>query len=206
VTESEAEAPAHQRELARIGAFSDAVMAVAITLLVLKIDVPQLGGHEVGELDERLLDLWPDVFAYGLSFAVIGRYWIVHHRFFAGLARWDGRLVALNLGFLAFLVLIPFASDLVGRYDNETSAVITYAVVLVGAGLMNWTVIRHAVRNDLVAPSQRAHIARFGQVTALALPAVFGLSIPIAFVSPHAAEAFWLLTIAAHPSWWGHTR
>jgi uncharacterized membrane protein len=200
------EAPAHERELARIGAFSDAVIAVAITLLVLKIDVPQLAANEVGELDEKLLDLWPDVFAYGLSFAVIGRYWIVHHRFFAGLARWDGRLVTLNLGFLAFLVLIPFASDLIGQFDNQTPAAITYAVVLVAAGLMNWMLIRHAVRNDLVQPSRRAETARFGQVTALGLPGVFLLSIPIAFVSPHVAEWFWLLTIAVHPSWWARRR
>lgn len=206
MTESEAEAPGRERELDRIGAFSDAVIAVAITLLVLKIDVPQLAGNEVGELGDKLLDLWPDVFAYGLSFAVIGRYWIIHHRFFSSLARWDGRLVTLNLGFLAFVVLIPFASDLVGQYGGETPAAITYAVVLIAAGLMNWTVIRYALRNDLVEPSRRAQTVRFGETTALALPAVFVLSIPIAFVSPHAAEAFWLLTIAVQPGWWARTR
>lgn len=195
------EAPeSRRRELERIGAFSDAVIAVAITLLVLKIDVP--AENQGGQLAHELLDLWPDLAAYALSFAVIGRFWFVHHRFFATLVGWDGRLVALVLGFLAFLVLIPFASDLVGRFDDKTAAPVTYAAILTATALMNWLIIRHAVRRSFVHPAHRAETARFGGMTALALAAVFALSIPVAFVRPHLAGVVWLLTVVVHPRWW----
>jgi hypothetical protein len=115
---------------------------------VLKIDVPRLSEQQGSQLDERLLDLWPDLVAYAISFVVIGRYWFVHHRFFAVLARGDGRLVALNIGFLAFLVLIPFASDVVGDYSDEKPAPITYAAVLTATGLVNWLIVRHALRQN----------------------------------------------------------
>ena len=92
-------------EFSRIVAFSDGVFAIAITLLVLNLGVPEHIRHD---------DLWPvlreqgqDLFAYGLSFAVIGRFWVVHHRFFGDVTGFDGRLIALNLFYLAWIVLIP---------------------------------------------------------------------------------------------------
>jgi uncharacterized membrane protein len=204
VTAIENEGRDHQRELDRIAAFSDAVIAVAITLLVLKLDVPRLTGDQVSELDEKLLDLWPDFLAYALSFVVIGRYWFVHHRFFAVLDRWDARLVALNIGFLAFLVLIPFATDLVGEYGDQKAAPITYGAVLTMTGLANWLITRHALRQHLVQP-RRAEAAGVG-AAAVGLPVVFAASVPIAFVSPFAAEALWALGALVRPRWWSRRR
>jgi uncharacterized membrane protein len=207
VAELEAEAAAGAgRELDRIAAFTDGVIAIAITLLVLSIDVPHLPGGEEEQLADRLLDLWPNLVAYGLSFAVIGRYWIVHHRFFATLARYDGRLVALNLLFLAFLVLIPFVSELVGDFRQETPAAIAYAVALAAVGICTWGSIRHSTRAGLVRPDRREETERFGSAPALALPAVFVVSIPVAFFSPTAAELLWLATFLVHPSrrWFPH--
>ena len=75
---------------------------------MLSIDVPNLELEGPQGAEDKLLDLWPDLLAYALGFAVIGRYWVLHHRFFSTLERWDARLVALNLTFLAWIVLIPF--------------------------------------------------------------------------------------------------
>jgi uncharacterized membrane protein len=66
-------------DLGRINAFTDGVMAVAITLLVLNIEVPQVPDSQLpGQLDELL----PSVLAYALSFAIVGRFWVIHHRLF----------------------------------------------------------------------------------------------------------------------------
>jgi uncharacterized membrane protein len=201
MTELEAEpAGGAERELDRIAAFTDGVIAIAITLLVLTIDVPHVTGTDHGELADRLLDLWPNLFAYGLSFAVIGRYWIVHHRFFATLERYDARLVVLNLLFLAFLVLVPFVSELVGDFRDETPAAIAYAVALAAVGICTWASIRHSTRAGLVRPDRREQTERFGSAPALALPAVFVVSIPVAFFSPTAAQLVWLATVVVHPS------
>jgi Endosomal/lysosomal potassium channel TMEM175 len=79
MTELEAESGrSHVREIDRIAAFTDGVMAIAITLLVLNLNVPQLGRGQEGLLDDKLYHLWRDFLAYGISFAVIGRYWLIH--------------------------------------------------------------------------------------------------------------------------------
>ena len=204
MTEVEAESGAgRQRELDRIAAFTDGVIAIAITLLVLNLDVPNPDAPSGHHLADTLLDAWPDLFAYGLSFAVIGRYWVVHHRFFATLARYDARLVTLNLLFLAFLVLIPFATELLGEFSDEAPAVIAYAVVLAAVGLADWLVIRHSVRAGLVASHRRADAARFASRRALAMPGIMVLSIPVALVSPTAAAIMWVSILLVHPGWRG---
>jgi uncharacterized membrane protein len=73
-----------ERDLGRVVAFSDGVMAVAITLLVLNLEVPDVSGDDLGE---ALEDLLPSVAAYLLAFALVGRLWVVHHNLFE-IFRW----------------------------------------------------------------------------------------------------------------------
>jgi uncharacterized membrane protein len=80
-------------EFTRIVAFSDGVIAIAITLLVLNLDVPDVA---VGDLDNALGDQWREYLAFALSFALIGRFWILHHRAFALVERFDATLLVLN--------------------------------------------------------------------------------------------------------------
>lgn len=101
-------------DLGRTIAFSDGVFAIAITLLVLSIDVPD--GFARKELSEFIRDEWPQFFAYFLSFAVIGRFWIGHHHVFSMLQDFDRRLIVLNLAYLSMIVLVPFPTELLGEY------------------------------------------------------------------------------------------
>lgn len=104
-----AESAAKQRdqnevEFGRIVAFSDGVFSIAITLLVLNITI---GKHLTeGQIDNALWDQRDTFFAYAISFAVIGRFWLVHHRFFSEVRAFDGRLISLNG---IFLLSVPFA-------------------------------------------------------------------------------------------------
>ena len=106
-----------ETEFNRVVAFSDGVFAIAITLLVLTLEIP--GG--VDDLGQELRDRAEEFFAYGLSFAVLGKFWITHHSFFGSLARFDARLMVLNLLYLAFIALVPFTSDLLGDYRTRPS-------------------------------------------------------------------------------------
>jgi uncharacterized membrane protein len=72
--------PSEERELDRVGAFSDGVFAIAITLLVLNIDVPDVAGDDLGD---ALADLSGDLVTYGIGFAVMGLFWYAHHKLFA---------------------------------------------------------------------------------------------------------------------------
>jgi TMEM175 potassium channel family protein len=181
-------------EFARIVAFTDGVFAIAITLLVLSISVPDdlTGDH----LHHFLLDSWPQFFAYFLSFAVIGRFWISHHRYFSLLHDFDRGLLALNLAYLSFIVLIPFPTSLLGDYGDRTDAVVLYAGVIGTTSLLGWLLLRHAVR--------RGHTQADARRSRGLWPAlVFYASIPIALVSPVAAQLAWLALIlqGARPVW-----
>jgi uncharacterized membrane protein len=156
-------------EFSRIVAFSDGVFAIAITLLVLNLGVPEHVRHD---------DLWPvlrdqgqDLFAYALSFAVIGRFWVVHHRFFGDVTGFDGRLIALNLFYLSWIVLLPFSSQVLGDHGGDEAAVILYSINLVGAILSGTLMFADARRAGLSRTSPEE--ARAGQRSALVVAAVF---------------------------------
>ena len=107
------------------------------------------------DLTKALFGQEADLLAYAISFAVIGRLWIAHHRFFAALERFDGTLMGLNLVYLAFLVLVPFTSSVLGDYSRETAAVVLYAINLACVSLTFQAQIIYAHRQDLVWPEAR---------------------------------------------------
>jgi uncharacterized membrane protein len=179
-------------EFSRIVAFSDGVFAIAITLLVLNLEVPE---HIPG--DDLTGFLWAqrqDLLAYGLSFAVIGRFWIVHHRFFGDVVGFDGRLLTLNLFYLSWIVLIPFSSQVLGDHADDTAAVVLYAVNLVGVTTIGALMSADARRAGLAktAPEDVEEARR----RAFAISGVFLVSVPVAFVDPDAAVLVWLALFA----------
>lgn len=175
-------------EFARIVAFSDGVFAIAITLLVLAINVPD-------ELDRESLSsaLWAqreDMVAYALSFAVIGRFWIVHHRFFGEVTGFDGRLLALNILYLAWIALIPFSSEVLGDHNGEAAAIVLYAANLSAVVLTGLWMAASARRADLTSTDPASH--REQHYRALYIAGVFLASIPVALVAPGIAPLMWL--------------
>lgn len=117
----------------RIEAFSDAVFAIAITLLVLEIRVPETEGG--ARLLDVLPQIVPSVIAYATSFVVIGAFWTNHHETFRYIERSDTTFLALNVLYLMFIAFIPFSAALLARYlgqpGNDTVAMVAYTVVLV---------------------------------------------------------------------------
>jgi uncharacterized membrane protein len=179
-------------DLDRIVAFTDGVLAVAITLLVLNIEVPHVEGDDLGD---ALVDLLPSLAAYVLAFALVGRFWAIHHSMFERLRAFDGRLMALNLLFLGTVVLIPFATNLVDEYDDEAIASAVFGAILGMAALVNWTMHVHIVRRRLVKDEHRAETAVFGSPVAFGFTLIFMASVPLAFVSPYLAQGIWASTI-----------
>jgi uncharacterized membrane protein len=175
-------------EFSRIVAFSDGVFAIAITLLVLQLGVAS--GVSNDQLGKALLAERQDIFAYAISFAVIGRFWVIHHRFFGEVIRFDGRLIALNLFYLAWIVLLPFSSQVLGDHGGAEAAVILYAINLIGVLLSGLLMFADARRAGLTRTSPEE--ARAGTRSALIVASVFAISIPVAVLSPHLAPYCWL--------------
>jgi uncharacterized membrane protein len=175
-------------EFSRIVAFSDGVFAIAITLLVLNLSVPE---HvRDGELGTVLWNQHQDLFAYALSFAVIGRFWVIHHRFFGEVTGFDSRLIGLNLFYLAWIVLIPFSSKVFGDHGGTTAAEVVYAGNLVGVVLSATLMFADAQRAGLTRTASEE--ARESRRHAFWIAFIFAASIPVAFVNPSLAPYCWL--------------
>jgi uncharacterized membrane protein len=116
----------------RLEAFSDGVIAVAITLLVLDVRVP-LVGHGLGH---ALLRQWPSYAAYMISFITIGIIWINHHAMISRLRQADHSILALNLLLLMSIAALPFATDLMASYLKRSQGQHLAAAVYSGAFLV----------------------------------------------------------------------
>jgi len=119
------------RDTLRVEAFSDGVIAIAITLLVLEIRVPELHATDDGrELWAALKDLWPSYLGYALSFVTIGIMWVNHHDIFRHIGRVDRPLVLINTLFLLTVSFLPFPTGLLAEYlghEGERTATIVYS-------------------------------------------------------------------------------
>lgn len=176
-------------EFTRIVAFSDGVFAIAITLLVLNLGVDEhLPGDDV---TGALWDQRHDFLAYALSFAVIGRYWVIHHRLFSEITGFNNRLMALNLFYLAWIVLIPFSSQLLGDHGGDTGSVVVYALNIGMVTIIGTWMSVDAQRAGLLVPESEAEIQR-SRRRALVAAGIFLASIPVALVNPHVAPLLWL--------------
>jgi uncharacterized membrane protein len=135
----------------RLEAFSDGVLAIAITLLVIEIRPPEV--HEGERLAHALWEQWPNYFAYLVSFLTIGVIWLNHHRVFEQVARVDGPLLLLNLNLLLWTALIPFptavvAENLAGGGEAARTASALYSGVLLLMGLAFGALFAWVTRTD----------------------------------------------------------
>ena len=189
--EEELSATAYGRtiDFARVVAFTDGVFAIAITLLVLGLDIPG-ASRPVGAAARRGR---PGCLRPQLH--LIGRLWLIHHSFVGGLRWFDTWLIHLTLFYLAWICLIPFTSELLGNYGGHVEAVVIYAVAIVGVTLTFAAKIAYAYRRDLLSRATACMARAHAAPGAVAASTGFVLSIPVAFVNPTAAELLWMVSL-----------
>lgn len=161
----------------RLEAFSDGVIAIVITMLVLEIRVPQLG-RDVGtrEILRAIAGLLPNLAAYVISFLVCAVWWTSHHQFIQDLHHVDRPLLWANHLFLLWLAFLPFPTALLGQYPAQPVAAALYGVVGAGTGcsfwLMRWyaTLRGQLMRSEIPIPERRrrVRISVFGPMLYLA--------------------------------------
>lgn len=184
-----------RRGVERLEAFSDGVFAIAITLLVLGIEIPDVSDQDLGS---ALSDLVPSLLAYFLGFAVIGLFWVAHHRFFGEVERHDGTLLWTNLLFLSLIAAMPFSTGLIGEYGDTQGATIVFAanvaLAALAGNLSEWEARRSGLLRTRSEPGRWSTIG-----WSLWTPVVFGSSILLSFISVDLAQYSWLLTLIAVP-------
>ncbi len=160
----------------RLEAFSDAVIAIVMTIMVLELRPPE------GATLESLRPLVPIFLSYLLSFALLGTYWNNHHHLLQAARVIDGWVLWANLHLLFWLSLFPFGTAWVGQTDFAPIAVAAYGVLLFLAGVAYFVLVRTLLRVHGQAPALAEAIGRDlkGKLSTV----VFVAAIPTAFVAP----------------------
>jgi uncharacterized membrane protein len=166
----------------RLEAFSDGVFAIAITLLVLDLKIPEGAVHDGADLVAALIDLAPRFYTWVLSFITIGMYWTVHHRMFSYIQRTDSTLLWLNVLYLLGVSFLPFPTSVVGEYGDERMALVLYYATLMFIGLVGLGMWFYATRGHrLVDPDVDPHQIWYGTYRALVAIVVFAIGIALTF-------------------------
>lgn len=182
-------------ETDRLLALSDGVIAIAITLLVLEITVPEIPvGSPISVLPDLILDQWHELFGFVLSFLVIASYWVNHRRIFVHIEKHDRGVVWLNLLFLLVVAFVPFASSVFATYPDQLGIMfLSGTLALTGftlALLWSYASWKQLVEEGLTSRTVEVQAARY-----LASPFVFLLSIIVAAFDPGFGILTWLLLI-----------
>lgn len=196
----------------RIEVLTDGIFAIVMTLLVLEIAVPQLTHSEVatGELPKRLLELWPVIYSYGLSFIILGFFWINLHDQYHYIRRVNRVFVWFTIFHLMFIAFIPFSTALLGEYTDQQISVAIYGINIAIAG--SWASVQwwYATRGHrlveadldpklITIMSRRGIIGIIIYLTAAALSfasttvsLVLFIFIPVFYLIPVRTDKSWL--------------
>jgi uncharacterized membrane protein len=183
--------------LDRLVFFSDAVIAIAITLLAIDLRLPDMQGGTVEQLSQFLTDFELPLISFIISFFVIGMFWMAHHRIFLYIRHYDRTLLWINLIFLFLVVSMPFPTSVLANFGETTLGVILYASVVVVIALVRTWLWRYATHNHrLVDENLSDALIRNLTISSLMTAGVFLLSIVIALFNPYLAEISWVITTA----------
>jgi uncharacterized membrane protein len=161
----------------RVEAFSDGVLAIIITIMVLELRAPDQPGLE------HIWRMWPIFSAYALSFAYVGIYWVNHHRLFSHAKQVSNSLVWFNLFLLFALSLIPFSTAYLGIQHFSRDATLLYLASMLFPAL-SYTPLQHVIgstgsKSDIATTYHRQTMRK-----GIAATAIYALGIPLTFVSP----------------------
>ena len=185
----------NQRNTARLEAFSDGVFAIAITLLVLNVHVPDGNGHE--NLLSALESQWSTFLGYLTSFIVIGIIWINHHHMFTYINRTDRVSLILNVFALLFVAFIPFPTALIAKYittENAWLAVVIYSGTLLVVTLLYNLLWWYATTNARLVDSDTDPevLQSIMRSYLLGVP-LYALSFVLAFINAYASLIIYIL-------------
>ena len=181
----------------RLEALTDGVFAIVMTLLVLELSIPEIAHPSLqAELPKRLLELWPKLYSYVLSFMVLGILWTLHHRSFHSIKRSDNVLVWLNIVFLMFVALIPFSTSLLGSYGTEQLSLVIYAINILLALAMRLIIWTYATgKYRLVDSDINPRWVKRDKLISIGILLTFLLVIGVSFINVTAAYSVLVLLL-----------
>jgi uncharacterized membrane protein len=167
----------------RIILFSDAVFAIAITLLIIEIKPPHVTSHSLWEQFAQFTHLIPQFVGLMISFFVIAIYWRSHHRIFGFVSNYSNKLIWINMAFLFTIVLMPFSSAYYTEYHYLQFPYIFYNLNIALTGLVNYFFIRYVFnpKNELIDHQPTAIFIHLFKARSIAIPTFFFATTLLAF-------------------------
>ena len=181
----------------RISTLTDGVFAIAITLLVLELAVPE--ELPEGGMWAYFSHLFPEFVSTLVAFVVLGVYWVGHHNMFKHIKRHDRVLMWLNILFLLFIAMMPFFAGLVGHYSENSLALASYAGWLMLTGLVLDLIWWYASKNKrLVDANIDPDLVFFVHRRVLIAPVLYLFSIGLAFINPLITKLIFVAVIVIY--------
>ena len=183
----------------RLKALADGVFAIVMTLLVLELGVEEIAKTSANkELVHGLLEMWPRFLIYGLSFLILGIFWIIHHVLFDAIKRSDTPLIWLNILFLMFVTLIPFSTSLFGKFGAKQITALIYGINMLFLFNLGWAIWVYATdKNRLVDRDLDPSIIRGGSLMGFVYAVIMIPAIGISFIKPIVSFYIYIFIVVA---------
>ena len=183
----------------RLVFFTDAVAAIALTLLVLPLSemVPELSAENAPAIEVFTHNQWK-IYTFLLSFAVIGRLWYAHHQIFEHVQAYNTALIYLNFGWIFTIALLPFPTQIVGGFQTSRFAVLFY----IGTILVNslcYTAMMLVIRRNPEVHGDAEPIDDQGMINSVLTSAAFLVAFIVGAIWPHLG--YWALLLVALSQW-----
>jgi uncharacterized membrane protein len=174
---------------------ADGIFAIAMTLLVLSLVVPDAPASNVETaLNDYLQEDWNKFLNFVKSFLLLAIFWIVHHRIFATIKRTDEGFLWLNIFALMFVALVPFSATLEGEYSNIQIAAAIFDLNLLAIGICYFLIVVYASRGHrLIAEDISREQININYRRGLVVPAVSLMALGLTFISPGWSSMAYLL-------------
>ena len=183
----------------RLLALTDGVYAIVMTILVLELNVPIVMETAINkELSHGLLEMWPEFLIYGLSFFVLGVFWLMHHFIFDSIEQYDPALIWINIFFLMCTGLIPFSTALFGMYGAEQVTALVYGSNMFLGFVGLWALWLYATgKHRLVVADLDQDLIKGGSMMAIIYIVTILIALGIAFVNPIISFLLYFLIVVA---------
>ncbi len=183
----------------RIETLVDGIFAIAMTLLVLNLDIPQLVNPITdATLQNILFGLGPKLFTYALSFILLAIFWRVNHGQFYYIKRLNSPLLWITVIWLLFVALVPFSTSLVGQYGNLTTAQVFFGLNMFFIGILIALIWYYATEKNFTVDNLKLEQVMYIRRLNLILPIVSLIAIGLAFIIPSWSSLAYILIPILH--------
>jgi len=182
-------------DFGRVAYFTDAVYAIALTLLVLDLRLPRMTGDSdsASSMLAALNDLIPKFVSFGVAFVLLARYWMANHSFFTRIGRVDRRYIGISMFYLAGVAFLPFPTSLVGEFEANPISGVMFALTLAAVSGLGTMLMWHAHSAGLWREQMSEEVHRWQIIGSLVPFAMFLATIPLAFVNTTVMLLSWLV-------------